>query len=387
MSVKFCKSDRLLAVMISNVDSKTFNPALESLRGIAAMAVVITHASAVLLVDGSAAYWSTPILDQTPTALIFTLITAILNPGGAVILFFILSGYVLSISLNRDSNLLPYLVRRLFRLLPVMWVSIICLSIVFWTISLPKINVSDWYIAVTNQEHTLFAVLKNCILHSFPVNGVTWTMYVELIGSILLLVSIYISKKFGLRGSAALLVIYTVLAYFYFPNLTVSYLMCFQCGVILREIKSKRFKHKYLLLCTGFMLFFLERTVIHGNIEGHFINTLASFFIVGSVLHGAGENLLKNPWLKYIGKISYSLYLFHMLVLMVVGYLMVKLELQNSGAFSHIIVFLTAIPSSIFLAALSYHFIEVPTLKWGRSISIELTKRKTKQKGAASISL
>src|ERR1700733_3274837 len=106
-----------------------FNPRLESLRGLAALGVIVTHCFGALRVDGLKEYWALPFSEQPSSAQVLTLLGSVLNPEGAVVLFFILSGYVLSLSFLRSKESLgrllgPYLIRRMLRLLPAMWLSI-----------------------------------------------------------------------------------------------------------------------------------------------------------------------------------------------------------------------------------------------------------------------
>jgi len=91
------------------LSEKGFIPRLESLRGLAALAVVIYHIWQQLS-DSSLTGW----LD-----LIFCrLIASVANGIGAVVIFFVLSGFVLARSLDRDPNRYRFLRNRVFRLLP-----------------------------------------------------------------------------------------------------------------------------------------------------------------------------------------------------------------------------------------------------------------------------
>src|ERR1700744_2882724 len=82
-----------------------FKPGLESLRGIAALIVAINHGQSAMIVP-----------DGAPKA--FDWIIYHLNPGSAVVVFFVLSGYVLGKSLSGDTNYAGYAVRRVLRILP-----------------------------------------------------------------------------------------------------------------------------------------------------------------------------------------------------------------------------------------------------------------------------
>ena len=53
-----------------NSPGSSFDPRLESLRGWAALSVVVAHAMALLRVDGMTAYWLVPLREQSRTGLI-----------------------------------------------------------------------------------------------------------------------------------------------------------------------------------------------------------------------------------------------------------------------------------------------------------------------------
>ncbi len=101
---------------------------------------MLTHSVAVLRIDGVAAFWAVPFWQQSPAAQATTLPNAIFNPGAAVVLFFVLSGYVLGLSLRREDaplrdRLGVYLWRRGFRLLLAMWASILLYALVLQLIA------------------------------------------------------------------------------------------------------------------------------------------------------------------------------------------------------------------------------------------------------------
>ena len=96
-----------------NSPGSFFDPRLESLRGWAALSVVVAHAMGLLRVDGMTAYWLVPLREQSSTGLILTILGGIFNPGVAVALFFVLSGYVLALSLDLPGDFVVALVECL----------------------------------------------------------------------------------------------------------------------------------------------------------------------------------------------------------------------------------------------------------------------------------
>ncbi|MGA7805251.1 acyltransferase family protein, partial [Bradyrhizobium sp.] len=144
------------------LDHRKFYPELEALRGVAALIVVIFHA-----VGGRS---PTPALLNNPSVDgVANLILTSLFPGtGAVALFFVLSGFVLGANVQPSGALSPkfyvaFAIRRLFRLMPSLWLSLALAMALFGNMSLFHLSalwVSDAAMAI---------------------NGPLWSLRIELI--------------------------------------------------------------------------------------------------------------------------------------------------------------------------------------------------------------
>ncbi len=86
-----------------------FLPRIESMRGIAALTVVGFHVSNQLSA-GPALGWF--------DGFAFRILTAFFNGFGAVVIFFVLSGFVLARSLDANSDPTRFIRNRFFRLFP-----------------------------------------------------------------------------------------------------------------------------------------------------------------------------------------------------------------------------------------------------------------------------
>src|ERR1700749_3375680 len=100
---------------------------LQSLRGIAALCVAVGHGFTVM----TAGRIGHPEFSPRPGNALLAAGQLLVQPNTAVILFYVLSGFVLGEALRRSrasgeaQHLLAFGIRRLWRLLPVMWLSII----------------------------------------------------------------------------------------------------------------------------------------------------------------------------------------------------------------------------------------------------------------------
>src|SRR5579859_2420849 len=92
--------------------ARYFVPSLESVRGLAALTVCFFHVA-------SASYMGAPMIDPN------SILMLPLNGPGAVVLFFVLSGYVLRLSLESKFSAsamavaVGFVISRLFRVYPV----------------------------------------------------------------------------------------------------------------------------------------------------------------------------------------------------------------------------------------------------------------------------
>jgi peptidoglycan/LPS O-acetylase OafA/YrhL len=133
---------------------------VDALRGLAAMAVVFFHYT-----TRYQQLYGTP--DAMPLAM----------PYGhyGVNLFFIISGFVIFMTLERTQRSMDFLVSRFSRLFPAYWV---CIAITFGAVAwlgLPGKEVNAWQ-ALANG-----LMLHNLLLKVPHVDGVYWTLEVELL--------------------------------------------------------------------------------------------------------------------------------------------------------------------------------------------------------------
>ena len=109
----------------ASTSAAKFSPRLESLRGIAALVVLLCHAFMVVRASG----WQQSVIEIGGTVLF--------NGKPPVVLFFILSGYVLRLSWDRSSKPLVqrYLIfafRRVLRIYPAFLVVSLASLLLWW---------------------------------------------------------------------------------------------------------------------------------------------------------------------------------------------------------------------------------------------------------------
>jgi peptidoglycan/LPS O-acetylase OafA/YrhL len=340
-----------------------FNPRIESLRGVAALAVVITHSTAIFRVDGAEAFWTVPIFDRTAGQLLLTPVLWMSNAGAAVVLFFVISGYVLTLSYRGDVG--PYLFRRAMRLLPPMWLSILIFAAVTNLIPAPAISgFSAWFVAVYGKAPSAVDLFRNTALLDFSANPVTWTMYVEVIGSISIPLFAFAARRLGFAFSLAGIAACGVLLFFNYPALTASYLVCFAAGALLASFPGAlgRFPKPGL---AGGALLIISGPALPVGCWWIFAATLGSCLVLSAL---SRADFLDWPAFRHIGRSSYSLYLVHLAIIYCISVAIERSGLQNFdlGLLPHFIALLATIPLSILAADALYRIIELPSIRIGK---------------------
>lgn len=345
---------------------------LDALRGIAAFLVVWQHSSELFVRNPDIAQRGTLLAD----------IAATVDFGRiGVICFFLISGFVIPYSLSGPrASVGRFAIRRVFRLYPVYWTSII-LAVVCAA-------------ALNNQHFPTATIVANTTmlqgLFGFEnIQGLYWTLTIELIFYCLC------AATFALRlldrplsllllcwGSLFVFVAWRLVgklipAAVDFPS-PITYtpycLAVMFCGALIRYCHTNRSGYLYALLGLSatfaiplclLMLALLGIHLIEGPIRfgsAHLI-ALAVFLIVLLVP--------KTPprMLVFFGTISYSLYLFHPVAMQVLRWTMQ----QDWGQFlsGHALGFYISITAglTIIIAWTMYRLVEQPSIDMGRALS------------------
>ncbi|WP_016954014.1 acyltransferase family protein [Catenovulum agarivorans] len=310
---------------------------LDALRGIAALCVVIYHffynyhtiyGHATLPVE-----WS------------------YLGRYG-VQLFFILSGYVIFLTLSKVKKPMDFIISRFSRLYPAFWVSVAITFVAVSTFGLP------------GREVSLIAAVANLtMLHEYMrlphVDTVYWTLTVELTFYFWMFLLFCINRLHSCLNFFAMLVILGIgdsVGLFNIPNaikkiFIIDHISFFMAGICFYLITSNLQK-KAALTC---LLLSIISTFVSYSVD-HVV--LFLLFFVTFFLAVSGRLLiLNNKVLIYFGGISYTLYLIHQNV----GYMIIY-HLTPIFDNAYLAIFL-AICTSILLAHVLSSYFERPGLK------------------------
>lgn len=305
-------------------------------------------------------------------------------------LFFVLSGYLLGGKLldqTLDSRRLKhYWTRRFLRIYPAVWLQLpVMLMIAWW---LPElIGAPDWGALLRNA--TLWIHLPPWMTK--PLNGVWWTLPVELMFYIVLPVIVVLSRRIGIAATVVLAFAITmawriaVIVYYgdggyggreFITSALPGSLASFVLGMALNRL-PKRLSQPATLTLLGFLLlawlllteWLVDNLATYWNGSWIFVvwdpimyTLIAALVFV--VLHGDRiAQALSARWLVWLGEISFGLYLWHFPVVQVLDHLF---GMRLGSASGSLIALAVCLVATIVLAAVSYYLVERPVMGWGK---------------------
>lgn len=319
---------------------------LDALRGIAALGVVLFH-------------YMVAFADQYDnTSDIFPIFRYFRYGKHGVELFFIVSGFVIFMSLERTKNSLDFVFGRFSRLYPTYWTAVILSFIIIKLAKLPDLQF-EWKDALINLT------MLQQFLEVPPIDGNYWTLVIELCFYIIMLLLhnmkalkrintvaivwlIIISVNLSLEKSQILLLNLNLRTF-----LILDYAHLFIIGMLLYKIflgkETLIYKYALVIACLLFDLF------KYGSEHTLFVTLFTTIFIL--VMRGY-LTYIKCSSLLFLGTISYSLYLTHLNL----GLVTIK-TLEKSGININVCILISLI-LALFLASTVTFLIEKPTIKF-----------------------
>ncbi|WP_173910125.1 acyltransferase [Acinetobacter sp. Marseille-Q1618] len=369
----------------------------ESIRGLACLAVVLSHLSLSFIpylhhfdANDIANNQLIYAIHHSPFAFWY-------SGTAAVFIFFVLSGYVLSYAICKVPEQITFKLKNMWikrypRLMIPALISCLIIWLVFNTIQIDSSQVGGWLQAYVTQDFSLKTAVYEGTIGSFlfaesSINWVLWTMTIELLGSFTLFILIYLKQlhtAIFVLGSVAFAGLalwwrgegffygissFIIGMYFYFygrqiPLFIAIILLIF--GLYLAGAHNSSWSYAWLYAQIG------ERTYEYSNF-------FAGIFIVYSILMSqALSRFLDKPVLIWLGKLSFSVYLLH-LVLMYLICIPVFNLLLNLGAsylFSVVLASLIFIAVTLFVAAFYSHYVDQLAMTSSQKLAKYLLKPK-----------
>ena len=310
---------------------------LDALRGVAAISVLVFHYEAlVYFVPPNG--WPRPSTEWTHLGLM------------GVELFFVISGFVILLTLEKTPTLLRFAVNRIARLYPAYWLSVLFAGT--YLLSTGEANLTTVAINLTMVQRL---VRVPSLITPY------WTLTYEL----MFYIGMAIACGVGLLNRIEILALawfgFAFAAQYFGVHLTgvlhtismIQFGHLFIAGMMVYRISSGRSNiatFACLILALGYSLF--------GRTDWAEIRPLPYFLINGLsilVVYLAVRDAVFLPlWLQRVGRYSYSLYLLHLIVGMIAVRVATHLNI------SPWIGIAIAVPVAFWSASLSNRFIELP---------------------------
>ena len=343
---------------------------IDALRAIAALLVVWRHVADAFVTPGMRGHWLADVADGIDVGRI------------GVVVFFFVSGYVIPFSIHaeRPAAIGTFLIKRFFRIFPAYW------------LSLPLGAFATWWL--WGRPFGLRELLVNLTLlqESFGVpsaqGGLYWTLLVEWCFYLLCVALLHVRSLANPRRlatvatafAAAAALVFLMLKLgrpladnwlaFGFLNLSIMF-----CGTLYRTCIVERaaagdaplqFGVRALFVCHA-IVFPLVALLAFGA-QGR----IAISYAIAVLLFVGGTSVLplRSVLTDWLGRISYSIYLFHPVVFMSLLWWLGRQPADAWWRVQHLGWYLAFnIALTVALAELVYRCVEAPGMRLGRTLA------------------
>lgn len=371
--------------------------ALDGLRGIAALVVLICH-SFLLKTELALAYLNPAAIERGTVWwwAAFSPLHIVWAGTEAVYLFFILSGYVLTLPFARgtDRGWAGYFPKRLIRLYVPVW-GAFALA-VMWMNLLPRrfAEGTNGWLQAHQPELTGSMVRSDLLLFPYPgfSNSALWTLRYEVMFSMLLPIYVLIGIRFPKLNLLKGVLLMGAIVYFSeFQSSFRFYLPMFGLGVLMavehRRLAGvgdaiRNFRYSGWIwagLSTAALLMLSSYWMVRGlNTD---IDTLPFQLRTALVLMMLGGCLLifvavqcTGSWLssgpaRWLGTRSFSLYLVHEPIV-------VSTAVFLGAGYSPPLAIALAVSTSLVIAELFHRVVERPSQRLGKAVERNITSRR-----------
>lgn len=330
---------------------------IEAARALAAILVVLMHCGNLMRVDHFSGH---------------------IGLGGlfafgyvGVDFFFVLSGFIIAYvhyqDIGRPRSLWRYLWRRLTRIYPIFWISLLLAILVIeggrFIIGKP----AGLEIELTDILGTIFLLPAS----EPKYVGVAWSLQYEIIFYLAFCVLI-LNRLFGviLFFSWSIYVITVMLDVLPLPNVKqlasphcLQFSMGLIVGIVAREGYFKGLEMPRLWVPGGFFALAIVFELVLSNSEhgadGRIFLGLASSFVLWVLVELEKRNAINTPlWLASLGSVSYSIYLTHIIFINTIFFLLARFGIYHS--LPEAFVFLFGFGGALLCASILGFAIELP---------------------------
>lgn len=374
---------------------------LDSLRGLAALSVVLSHF--IIILNGVT--WI-DLLNYTP----FRIFKA---GHEAVIFFFVLSGFVLSLPYysTKKVSYYSYIIKRICRIyfpyLVILLISILLYKIVYVPDQIFEGLNLEWWGGHLSTETVFRHLLLVPEYTETAINPVVWSLTQEMRISIVFPLVMIVIIRFGWKTSVAIAILLSILSclgnmIFHLTNqnpistnylYTLHYIGMFMIGALLAKNRDRLLDLmnrssrtiKLIVIAGGLICYsyagisdtllgrFMKSKGVWMNLAADWGITIGVVLLILCALCMKRLSIILKLWpIAFLGKISYSLYLLHAVVLLTFIYLL-------NNIMPIWTIELIVLITSLIGAYASYRLLELPSMRLGRSLTARSGRNEDKQ--------
>ncbi len=341
---------------------------LDSARGIAAVMVMLFH------------FISWKYENTTKGALA----SIIFNGSDAVSFFFVLSGFVLSykyLVLGQQLDIRKYYINRIFRLWPAFFVAVFVHALNALRLDMSAAKFADMFLLNKSQfwEEAILLRSRNVLC------GPGWTLVVELWLSFFIPFFILVVRK-DKRLVWWLLMAYMLVREIFYIHFVLGIVI----SLIYSHVKDVSFKqtkwyrYRYLILPVAFVLFSIRHInrlspmgptytylADYIGIPFFYYTAFASFvFIVAIIQSKNAQRILEHKILRFIGKISFGIYLMHWFIVGDIYFYWNDLvRYFGSEKLTFAVMLAVCTVCTFTLATLLHYCVELPFIRYSRRLT------------------
>jgi peptidoglycan/LPS O-acetylase OafA/YrhL len=351
---------------------------IDTLRGVAALLVVWLHAS------GNFA-----LVNPNATRSWLSTIPATFDVGHVgVVVFFLISGFVIPFSIDARSQapVRSFLVKRFFRLFPAYWLSVpLAAAATFWI----------WKTSFPARELVLnFAMLQD-VFDARRAEGVYWTLPVEIV-FYLIVVGLLLSRDLFVPRrvaamSAALGLAFAIALPLYRPGIRMPSenatfwllnLSIMLWGTVYRSYVDRDpalSQRAGTIIVWGLGAFYAVALPLLALASNAYMRVTLPTYLAGFAIFIVGARWLRveTRATDWLGRISYSMYLFHLVVFLTIEWWLLKQQAGSAWRTQALGVYV-AIGTAIVLvvATLVYYAIEKPGIRIGHRLASRIGRER-----------
>jgi peptidoglycan/LPS O-acetylase OafA/YrhL len=285
----------------------------------------------------------------------------------AVHLFFVISGFVIFMTIERSRNKMDFIVSRFSRIYPAYFCAVLITIMFLYILPLPNWDVFGF------KEIVMNLTMSQGLFKIHNIDQVYWTLSVE----IKFYVIIYILFLTGILNRVSMLgvcwlslsaisVIYNIPFKKYLDVLLIlPFAPLFVSGMLFYKIKKQQITNRNLTITLILAAYIIQSLWILENSEAGNADIIIVGFIYLTffIFSNRGLAFIINKPLLFLGSISYSLYLLHN----VIGYVLIYQirKITNLPVVYLLIPCVTTIAMAYFL----HMYVEKPAMKLMRSLN------------------